>query len=77
MFTKIKDQNLSLEIIHTYGAISDEMAVIRFYHELRRKYLEEALGGKVKDVLSSDNVNAVQLWSAIDNTIALIDKYIK
>ena len=106
LFTKIKDQNLSLEIIHTYGAIADEMAVVRFYHERRNKYLEEALGGKVKDVLAIDDITAVQLWSAItstkegkqylrelsrlqmahsssevrntiNNTIALIDDYVK
>ena len=106
LFTKIKDQDLSLEIIHTYGAIADEMAVVRFYHERRGKYLEDALDGRVKDVLANDDVTAVQLWDAItgskegkqylrelsrlqmthsssevrntiDNTIALIDKYIR
>lgn len=70
LFTKIKDQNLSLEIIHTYGAIADEMAVVRFYHERRNKYLEDALGGKVKDVLANDDITAVQLWSAITSTKA-------
>ncbi len=68
LFTKIKDQNLSLEIIHTYGAIADEMTVVRFYHERRSKYLEDALEGKVKDVLANDDITAVQLWSAITST---------
>ena len=106
LFTKIKDQNLSLEIIHTYGAIADEMAVINFYHERRGKYLEDALNGKVKDILANDGITAVQLWNAItsskegkqylrelcrlqmehssyevkntiNNTIALIDRYIQ
>ena len=106
LFTKIKDQGLSLEIIHTYGAIADEIAVVRFYHERRSKYLEDALGGKVKEVLANDNITAVQLWDAItssregkqylrelsrlqmshsssevrntvNNTIALIDDYIR
>lgn len=106
LFTKIKDLDLSLEIIHTYGAIADEMAVVRFYHERKGEYLEDALVGKVKDVLAKDNVTAVQLWDAItstkegkqylrelsrlqmmhsssdvrntiNNTVALIDKYIQ
>lgn len=106
LFTKIKDLDLSLEIIHTYGAIADEMAVVRFYHERKGEYLEDALVGKVKDVLTKDNVTAVQLWDAItstkegkqylrelcrlqmmhsssdvrntiNNTVALIDKYIQ
>ena len=106
LFTKIKDQNLSLEIIHTYGAIADEMAVVNFYHERRGKYLEDALNGKVKDILANDGITAVQLWNAItsskegkqylrelcrlqmehssyevkntiNNTIALIDRYIQ
>lgn len=68
LFTKIKDQNLSLEIIHTYGAIADEMAVVRFYHERRGKYLEDALDGEVKDVLTNDDITAEQLWSAITST---------
>ncbi len=68
LFTKIKELDLSLEIIHTYGAISDEMAVVRFYHERRSKYLEEALEGKAKDVLANDNVTAVQLWDAITSS---------
>lgn len=65
LFTKIKDQDLSLEIIHTYGAIADEMAVVKFYHERKGKYLEDALNGKVKEVLTNDYITAVQLWSAI------------
>lgn len=106
LFTKIKDLDLSLEIIHTYGAIADEMSVVRFYHERKGEYLEDALVGKVKDVLAKDNVTAVQLWDAItstkegkqylrelsrlqmmhsssdvrntiNNTVALIDKYIQ
>lgn len=106
LFTKIKDQNLSLEIIHTYGAIADEMAVVNFYHERKGKYLEDALNGKVKDILANDGITAVQLWNAItsskegkqylrelcrlqmehssyevkntiNNTIALIDRYIQ
>ena len=106
LFTKIKDQNLSLEIIHTYGAIADEMAVVNFYHERRGKYLEDVLNGKVKDILANDGITAVQLWNAItsskegkqylrelcrlqmehssyevkntiNNTIALIDRYIQ
>ena len=68
LFTKIKDLDLSLEIIHTYGQIEDEMKVVAFYHDRKDKYLEDALTGKVKDVLSNDNVTAVQLWSAITST---------
>lgn len=68
LFTKIKDQNLSLEIIHTYGAIADEMAVVNFYHERRGKYLEDALNGKVKDILANDGITAVQLWNAITSS---------
>ena len=106
LFTKIKDLDLSLEIIHTYGAIADEMAVVKFYHERKGEYLEDALVGRVKDVLAKDNITAVQLWDAItstkegkqylrelsrlqmmhsssdvrntiNNTVALIDKYIQ
>lgn len=68
LFTKIKDQYLSLEIIHTYGAIADEMAVVRFYHERKGKYLEDALNGKVRDVLVNDDITAVQLWDAISSS---------
>ena len=68
LFTKIKDQNLSLEIIHTYGAIADEMAVVRFYHERRGKYLEDALNDRVKDILANDDITAVQLWDAISSS---------
>ena len=68
LFTKITDLDLSLQIIHTYGQIEDEMKVVSFYHERKDKYLEDALTGKVKDVLSNDNVTAVQLWSAITDT---------
>ncbi|MCQ2174425.1 MAG: hypothetical protein MJY61_04755 [Bacteroidales bacterium] len=65
LFTKIKDLDLSLEIIHTYGAISDEMAVVKFYHEHKDKYLESAMDSNVKNILANDNITAEQLWGAI------------
>ena len=65
LFTKIKDQGLSLEIIHTYGAIADEMMVVKFYNDHKSNYFEEAMTGKVKEVLSQDNITAEQLWNAI------------
>lgn len=65
LFTKIKNLDLSLEIIHTYGAIADEMTLVKFYNEHKNNYLEEAMNGNVKEVLSRDNITAVQLWSAI------------
>lgn len=68
LFTKIKDMELSLEIIHTYGIISDQMKMNRFYHERKGKYLEDALTEHVRSVLSQDNVTANRLWSAITST---------
>lgn len=65
LFTKIKDLDLSLEIIHTYGAIADEMMVVKFYNDHKSNYFEEAMTGKVKEVLSQDNITAEQLWNAI------------
>lgn len=65
LFTKIKDLDLSLEIIHTYGAIADEMKLVKFYNEHKNDYLEEAMTENVKEVLSRDNITAEQLWSAI------------
>ena len=65
LFTKIKDLDLSLEIIHTYGAIADEMKLVKFYNEHKNDYLEEAMTEDVKEVLSRDNITAEQLWSAI------------
>ena len=65
LFTKIKDLDLSLEIIHTYGAIADEMTLVKFYNEHKNDYLEEAMTEDVKEVLSRDNITAEQLWSAI------------
>lgn len=68
LFTKIKDLDLSLDIIHTYGIIEDEIKTVRFYHEREAKYLEDALVGKAKEVLSGDGVTAEALWSAITST---------
>ena len=65
LFTKIKDLDLSLEIIHTYGAIADEMTLVKFYNEHKNNYLDEAMTENVKEVLSQDNITAEQLWSAI------------
>ena len=65
IFTKIKDQELSLELIHAYGAISDEFKVIRFFHERKNKYLEDAMSPEVKEILASDNVTAERLWTAM------------
>lgn len=65
LFTKIKDLGLSLEIIHTYGAIADEMTIVKFYNEHKNDYLEEAMTEDVKEVLSRDDITAEQLWSAI------------
>ena len=35
---------------------------------MRGKYLEDALDGKVKDVLANDGITAVQWWSAITSS---------
>lgn len=68
LFTKIKDLDLSLEIIHTYGAIADEMTLVKFYNEHKNNYLDEAMTCKVKDVLARDNITAEQLWTAITDS---------
>ncbi|MBQ0079987.1 MAG: hypothetical protein KBS95_00345 [Alistipes sp.] len=68
LFTKIKDFNLSLDIIHTYGAIKDEMKVISLYLEQKRKYLDDALVGKAKHAISQEDITAVQLWNAMTST---------
>lgn len=68
LFTKIRDLDLSLEIIHTYGAIADEMTVVKFYNDYKNKYFEDAMTGKVKDILARENVTAEQLWSAITDS---------
>lgn len=68
LFTKIKDLDLSLEIIHTYGAIADEMKIVQFYHEHKGKYLEDAMNDNVKNILAKDNITAEQLWSAITSS---------
>ncbi len=49
-------------------APADSMAVVRFYHERKGKYLEDALNGKVRDVLVNDDITAVQLWDAISSS---------
>ena len=69
LFTKIKDLDLSLEIIHTYGAIADEMAIVRMYNERKNSYFEDAMTEKVKNVLAQDNITAGQLWSAITDSM--------
>lgn len=68
LFTKIRDLDLSLEIIHTYGAIADEMTVVRFYNDHKNGYLDDAMTKDVKEVLSLDNVTAEQLWGAITSS---------
>lgn len=68
LFTKIKDMNLSLEILHTYGAIADEMTVVKVYNEYKNNYFEDAMTEKVKEVLSQDNVTAEQLWDTITSS---------
>lgn len=68
LFTKIKDLDLSLEIIHTYGAIADEMTLVKLYNEHKNDYLEDAMTGNVKEVLSQDNITADQLWSAVTSS---------
>ncbi len=68
LFTKIKDLDLSLEIIHTYGAIADEMTLVKFYNEHKNNYLDDAMTCKVKDVLARDNITAEQLWTAITDS---------
>lgn len=65
LFTKIKDMELSLEIIHTYGTISDQMKVIKFIFDRKSKYFDDALTPHVRNVLAGDNVTAAGLWNAI------------
>lgn len=68
LFTKIKDMDLALEIIHTYGAIADEMVIVKFYNDSKGKYFEQARTEEVMNVLSQDNITAEQLWSAITSS---------
>lgn len=65
LFTKIKDMELSFEIIRTYGNISDQMKVIRFIFDRKSKYFDDALNSDVRNVLAGDDVTAAGLWNAI------------
>lgn len=65
LFTKIKDMELSLDIIHTYGMISDQMKVVKFIFDRKNKYFDAAFNSQVRDVLAKDTVTADGLWNAM------------
>jgi len=68
LFTKIKDQQLSLDIIHTYGAIRDKMSLFKLVFDLCDDNRSAAINDEVKKVLASDNVTTAQLWYAFTST---------
>lgn len=65
LFTKIKDMNLSFEIIRTYGNISDHMKVVKFIFDRKSKYFDDALNPEVRNILAGDDVTAAGLWNAL------------
>lgn len=69
LFTKIKDQKLSLDIIHTYGKIDDRMKLYKMVFDNISKYREVAITGDVKALLSRDNVTSAMLWTTIMSTV--------
>ncbi|MCQ2181579.1 MAG: hypothetical protein MJY50_05945 [Bacteroidales bacterium] len=68
LFTKIKDMDLSLDIIRTYGLIEDEMKMAQFYQDRKIEYLQDAISPDVKELLSGDNATAEQLWTVMTRT---------
>lgn len=69
LFTKIKDNNISLDIIRAYAAIRDEFEVIEYIIDKKDKYLEDAMYGEAKAVMANSNVTAVELWTSMVKTI--------
>lgn len=69
LFNKIKDLNLSLDIIHTYGAIEDIMKAVSIIFENKNNYMEAAIQSHVKEVLAQDDITAEQLWTAMTSSV--------
>lgn len=69
LFTKIKNQKLSLDIIHAYGTVEDRMKMYKMLFSNIDNYRTAAISGDVKRVLSEGNVTAAQLWSTLTMTI--------
>lgn len=65
LFTKIKNQKLSLDIIHTYGTIEDRMLLYKMVFGQCNAERDAAMAGEVKNLLSNDSITPVQCWNAM------------
>lgn len=65
LFTKIKDQKLSLDIIHTYGTIEDRMLLYKMLFGQCNSERDAAVTDEVKNLLSDDSMTPAQCWSVI------------
>lgn len=65
---KIEDKGLALEIFETYGGLEDNMLMLKMFFEHKDSYLGPAMNERVNDILSSDNVTALNLWQELTAT---------
>jgi len=65
IFTKIKDQELSLDIIRAYGLIEERVIVLKMVFDMVNSSREAAMTPSVNKSVACDNLTAEILWTAI------------
>lgn len=65
LLQKIKNQELSLEIIQTYAALNNAASSYNSYYEMKLQMWEKADGDNVKEILARNTFTAAEMWNAV------------
>lgn len=68
LFQKIRDKELSLNIIKAYNRLQVVKESVDFYNEKLSKLIASALQEEAKAVFASANFTAVEMWNALTST---------
>lgn len=68
LFQKIKDKNLSLDIIRAYRSLESEAGSFDFYDKKKEKLLDAAMQEEAKALFATTKFNAAQMWTAMTST---------
>lgn len=68
LFQKIKDLDLSLNILRAYKWLSMEEQNFKYYNQKKEKMLDNAMQEKAKAVFASSHFTPAEMWNAITST---------
>lgn len=68
VLTRIKDKTLALDIFRAYGELQGVIMFCGMFYDHKEKFIGPAMNDEVKTLLSSNEITAPDLWTAMSST---------